>query len=76
MLANIQKPSNIKDIGHQIHETCTVIHALSGRITLFQMGVINYSDISHDRCHGLNEPATRISGPDFTLMPAYSVVQQ
>ena len=33
------------------------------------------SDISRDPRHGLNQPAMRISGPDFTIMPAYSVVQ-
>ena len=27
-LANIQKPSKIKDIGHQIQKICTVIHAV------------------------------------------------
>ena len=35
-----------------------------------------YSDISRDHCHGLNQSATRKTGPDFTIMPAYSVVQQ
>ena len=44
MLANIQKPSNVKDIDHQIHEPCTVRHAVPGHIhgglALFQVGVI------------------------------------
>ena len=35
-----------------------------------------YSDISHDRCHGLKQSMTRISAPDFTILPAYSVVQK
>ena len=34
------------------------------------------SDLSRDCCHGLNQSAVRISGPDYTIMPTYSVVQQ
>ena len=32
MSANIQKPSTIKDIGRQIHETNAVRHAVPGRM--------------------------------------------
>ena len=34
------------------------------------------SDLSRDCCHGLNKSAVRISEPDYTIMPTYSVVQQ
>ena len=36
--------------------------------------LIGFSDIPCDRCHGLNQSATRICGHDFTIMPAYCVV--
>ena len=32
MLANIQKPRNIKDTDYQIYKTCTVRHAIPGHI--------------------------------------------
>ena len=35
---------------------------------------IGLSDIPRDHCHGLTQSATRISGPDFTIIPAYCVV--
>ena len=35
---------------------------------------ITCSDIPRDRCHGLSQSVTRISRPDFTIMPAYCVV--
>ena len=45
MLTHIQKPSNIKDIYHPNHKTCTVIHMLYPGVymegwALFQTGVI------------------------------------
>ena len=43
-------------------------------LTAWAMGRNLHSDTPRDRCHGLNQSATRISGPDFTIMPAYCVV--
>ena len=42
---------------------------------VFQI-IQKYSDISRDHCHGLNQSATRKTGPYFTIMSAYSVVQR
>ena len=41
---------------------------------VFQI-IIKHSDISRNHRHGLNQSATRKTGPHFTIMPAYSVVQ-
>ena len=34
------------------------------------------SDLSRDCRHGLSQSAVRKSGPDYTIMPTYSVIQQ
>ena len=39
----------------------------------YYAGQKQVSDIPHDRRHGLNQSATRLSGHDFTIMPAYCV---
>ena len=35
---------------------------------------ILFSDIPYDHRHGLNQSVSRISRPDFTIRPPYSVV--
>ena len=61
-----------------MHSACNSLSLfrIPGSLALLAICVTPYADISRDRCHSLNQSATRISGPDFTIMPAYSVVQQ
>ena len=64
------------------HLRVVVQHTIAITVHQRQLSTIKYllgmshSDVSHDRRHGLNQSATKISGPDFTIMPAYSVVRQ
>ena len=58
MLTHIQKPSNIKDIYHQNHKTCTVIHMLYPGVymegwALFQTGIIRGFSCIHTVCNAM-----------------------
>ena len=54
----------------------STIQFTSFSVTNSPKGQSDVSGVSRDRCHGLNQSAKRISGPDFTITPAYSVLQQ
>ena len=82
MLANILKPSNNKDIEYQIYKTCTVRHAVPGRIHgrwgLFWTGgirgyygiaLVNMATCTGLLCTGTrNENKHRLDS--FTIVPS------
>ena len=54
-------------------------HLVSRKCLLSLLDVTRWiisSNIPHDRCRGLNQSLTRMSGPDNTIRPTYSVVRR